>query len=168
MGFVVFAVMGLYLLISIGVVKGAIAYARERGKSVNLLLTGAAIHATGNALDNILTGNALDNVLAGGEGNDTYRFARQSGNDLLIDGGANRIALESGLVFADIAHCMTKSATIFFKRSRCSTGESKAPAALQSSWGWPRARSAAGCGNWPFAAPPAGNQFLRARLSPHT
>ena len=60
MGFVVFAVMGLYLLISIGVVKGAIAYARERGKSVNLLLTGAAIHATGNALDNILDVHVFD------------------------------------------------------------------------------------------------------------
>ena len=102
MGFVVFAVMGLYLLISIGVVKGAIAYARERGKSVNLLLTGAAIHATGNALDNILTGNALDNVLTGGEGSDTYRLARQSGDDLLIDSGANRIALDAGLDFADL------------------------------------------------------------------
>ena len=33
MGLVVFAVMGLYLLVSIGVVKGAIAYAREKGKS---------------------------------------------------------------------------------------------------------------------------------------
>lgn len=34
MGFVVFAVMGLYLLISVGVVMGAIAYARKEGKSV--------------------------------------------------------------------------------------------------------------------------------------
>lgn len=33
MGLVVFAVMGVYLLISIGLVKGAIAYAREKGKS---------------------------------------------------------------------------------------------------------------------------------------
>jgi hypothetical protein len=33
MGLVVFAVMGFYLLISIGVMKGAIAYAREKGKS---------------------------------------------------------------------------------------------------------------------------------------
>jgi Ca2+-binding RTX toxin-like protein len=69
----------------------------------NLLLTGNAITATGNALDNTLAGNALDNVLTGGEGNDTYRFARQSGNDLLIDNGANRIELESGLAFADLA-----------------------------------------------------------------
>ena len=33
MGLIVLAVMSLYLLISIGVVKGAIAYARERGES---------------------------------------------------------------------------------------------------------------------------------------
>lgn len=33
MGLVVFAVMGIYLLISIGMVKGAIEYAREKGKS---------------------------------------------------------------------------------------------------------------------------------------
>jgi hypothetical protein len=68
----------------------------------NLLLTGSAINGTGNALDNTLAGNALDNVLAGGDGTDTYRFARQSGNDLLIDSGANRIELESGLTFADL------------------------------------------------------------------
>jgi Ca2+-binding RTX toxin-like protein len=69
----------------------------------NLLLTGNAITATGNALDNTLAGNALDNVLTGGEGSDTYRFARQSGNDLLIDGGANRIALDAGLSLDDLA-----------------------------------------------------------------
>lgn len=43
MGFVVFAVMGLYLLISIGVVKGAIAYAREKGKSAKRWGWGAAL-----------------------------------------------------------------------------------------------------------------------------
>ena len=42
MGFVVFVVMGLYLLISIGVVKGAIAYAREKGKGTKRWGWGAA------------------------------------------------------------------------------------------------------------------------------
>ncbi|MBK9021013.1 MAG: hypothetical protein IPL72_13890 [Sulfuritalea sp.] len=69
----------------------------------NLTLTGAAISGSGNALDNLLTGNALDNTLAGGEGNDTYRLARQSGNDVVIDAGANRILLGTGLAFDDIA-----------------------------------------------------------------
>ena len=43
MGLVVFAVMGLYLLISIGVVKGAISYAREKGKSTRRWGWGAAL-----------------------------------------------------------------------------------------------------------------------------
>jgi hypothetical protein len=43
MGLVVFAVMGLYLLISLGVVKGAIAYAREKGKSARRWGWGAAL-----------------------------------------------------------------------------------------------------------------------------
>ncbi|HNI74603.1 MAG TPA: hypothetical protein PLX65_13940 [Accumulibacter sp.] len=43
MGFVVFVVMGLYLLISIGVVKGAIAYAREKGKGTKRWGWGAAL-----------------------------------------------------------------------------------------------------------------------------
>ncbi|MDF0673253.1 MAG: calcium-binding protein [Nitrospira sp.] len=39
----------------------------------NLTLTGsAAIHGTGNALDNVLIGNSGANVLTGGLGNDTY------------------------------------------------------------------------------------------------
>jgi hypothetical protein len=43
MGLIVFAVMGVYLLISIGVVKGAITYAREKGKSVKRWGWGAAL-----------------------------------------------------------------------------------------------------------------------------
>ena len=43
MGLVVFALMGIYLLISIGVVKGAIAHAREKGKSVKRWGWGAAL-----------------------------------------------------------------------------------------------------------------------------
>jgi len=43
MGLVVFAVMGIYLLISIGVVKGVIAYARKNAKSPMLWGWGAAL-----------------------------------------------------------------------------------------------------------------------------
>jgi hypothetical protein len=43
MGLVVFAAMGLYLLITIGAVKSAIAYARERGKSTTRWGWGAAL-----------------------------------------------------------------------------------------------------------------------------
>lgn len=43
MGLVVFAVMGLYVLISIGVVKGAITYARREDKSVKRWGWGAAL-----------------------------------------------------------------------------------------------------------------------------
>jgi Ca2+-binding RTX toxin-like protein len=39
----------------------------------HLVLTGdAAIHGTGNALDNMLAGNSAANILSGGAGNDTY------------------------------------------------------------------------------------------------
>ncbi|WP_300337528.1 putative Ig domain-containing protein [Accumulibacter sp.] len=52
-----------------------------------LLLTGAAIHGTGNVLDNTLTGNAADNLLDGGSGADT--LIGGSGNDTYVvdDGG---------------------------------------------------------------------------------
>ena len=43
MGLVVFAVIGLYLLLSIGVVKGAMALARNGGRSVKLWGWGAAL-----------------------------------------------------------------------------------------------------------------------------
>ena len=50
----------------------------------SLVLTGSAITATGNELDNILTGNELENSLIGGEGNDLLIGGK--GNDQL-DGG---------------------------------------------------------------------------------
>lgn len=43
MGFVVFVALGLYLLISIGVVKGAVVYARKSGKSAIRWGLGAAL-----------------------------------------------------------------------------------------------------------------------------
>ncbi|MDR6788105.1 Ca2+-binding RTX toxin-like protein [Sphingomonas sp. BE138] len=60
----------------------------------NLTLTGAAIAATGNALDNVIRGNALNNVVTGGAGNDTlyggggadrFVFAQGSGKDVIAD-----------------------------------------------------------------------------------
>jgi Ca2+-binding RTX toxin-like protein len=54
----------------------------------SVTLRGAAVHATGNALNNALGGNALDNWLLGGEGNDTLnggpgadRMSGGRGND---------------------------------------------------------------------------------------
>ena len=60
----------------------------------NLMLTGSAINATGNELDNQITGNAQDNVingaagndtLKGGAGNDTYIYNFGDGLDTIID-----------------------------------------------------------------------------------
>ncbi|WP_294196722.1 glycosyl hydrolase [uncultured Sphingomonas sp.] len=69
----------------------------------NLTLTGAAIAATGNALDNVIRGNALNNVITGGAGNDTlyggggadrFVFAEGSGKDVIADfGRGDRIDL---------------------------------------------------------------------------
>ena len=56
----------------------------------NLTLTGSSsIHATGNALDNILTGNNGANTLTGGAGNDTLNGG--SGNDTMIGGTGDDI-----------------------------------------------------------------------------
>jgi Ca2+-binding RTX toxin-like protein len=71
----------------------------------NLTLTGNAINATGNALDNVIRGNAKDNVITGGAGNDTlyggggadrFVFAAGSGKDVIGDfGKGDRIDLEA-------------------------------------------------------------------------
>lgn len=60
----------------------------------NLTLLGtAAIHGTGNGLDNVLIGNAGYNILTGGAGNDSiFGFA---GDDIL-DGGAGADLLDGG------------------------------------------------------------------------
>jgi Ca2+-binding RTX toxin-like protein len=50
----------------------------------NVVLTGAALQATGSAADNWLTGNALNNVLFGLDGDD------------ILDGGAGRDTLHGG------------------------------------------------------------------------
>ncbi len=71
----------------------------------NLTLTGMAISATGNALDNVIRGNARDNVITGGAGNDTlyggggadrFVFAAGSGKDVIGDfGKGDRIDLDA-------------------------------------------------------------------------
>ena len=59
----------------------------------NLVLIGAALNGTGNALDNVITGNALANVLSGGAGADFLNGG--AGNDTL-DGGAEGDVLNGG------------------------------------------------------------------------
>lgn len=51
------------------------------------LLGTAAIHGTGNALDNLLTGNAANNSLTAGAGNDTLDGG--AGNDTLVGGAGD-------------------------------------------------------------------------------
>ena len=62
----------------------------------NLTLTGSAVAATGNALDNVIRGNAQNNVITGGAGNDTlyggagadrFVFAGGFGADVIGDFG---------------------------------------------------------------------------------
>ena len=70
-----------------------------------LTLTGnAAIHGTGNALNNLITGNGAANTLRGGAGNDTLNGG--AGNDVLIGGaGSDRL---SGGAGKDIFHFDSK------------------------------------------------------------
>ncbi|HEY9692138.1 MAG TPA: calcium-binding protein [Oculatellaceae cyanobacterium] len=56
----------------------------SRANVENLMLTGSAVNATGNALNNQLTGNSGNNTLSGGTGNDT------------LDGGAGIDTLDGG------------------------------------------------------------------------
>jgi trimeric autotransporter adhesin len=60
----------------------------------NLTLTGSALNATGNSLNNILTGNSGDNTLTGDAGND--RLIGNDGNDTL-NGGAGVDNMVGGL-----------------------------------------------------------------------
>jgi trimeric autotransporter adhesin len=53
----------------------------------NLTLTGTAIRATGNELNNLIIGDAIDNILDGGAGNDTLNGG--AGADTLIGGTGN-------------------------------------------------------------------------------
>jgi Ca2+-binding RTX toxin-like protein len=53
------------------------------------LLGGGVIHATGNALDNVLTGNTANNSLTGNAGNDTLDGGL--GNDTLIGGDGDDV-----------------------------------------------------------------------------
>jgi len=59
----------------------------------NLVLAGAALAGTGNALANVITGNAGHNTLAGGDGDD--RLGGGAGKDSL-DGGAGTDTLSGG------------------------------------------------------------------------
>lgn len=65
------------------VVRASVSYVADAGVE-DVLLTGEAIAATGNLLDNRLTGNDQDNLLDGGAGNDTLIGGR--GNDTLQGG----------------------------------------------------------------------------------
>ena len=61
----------------------------------NLTLVGNAIHATGNALDNVITGNALDNVIDGGAGADT--MIGGTGNDTYyVDNAGDKVVENAG------------------------------------------------------------------------
>jgi Ca2+-binding RTX toxin-like protein len=60
----------------------------------NLMLTGSAANATGNALANLLVGNAFANILDGGTGMDTMRGA--GGNDHYLVDNAGDVVEELG------------------------------------------------------------------------
>jgi uncharacterized delta-60 repeat protein len=66
----------------------------------HLLLTGAAIHGTGNALDNTLVGNAADNLLDGGSGADT--LIGGAGNDTYIVDNSGDVVTESADAGVDV------------------------------------------------------------------
>jgi Ca2+-binding RTX toxin-like protein len=69
--------------LDIDTVQSAIDYTLLEGSNLeNLTLTGSAVNATGNSLNNIITGNAAANTLNGGAGIDT--LIGGAGNDTYI------------------------------------------------------------------------------------
>ena len=60
----------------------------------NLTLSGAAVSATGNELDNVVTGNGGNNLLSGMDGND--QLLGNAGNDTL-DGGLGADDMQGGI-----------------------------------------------------------------------
>ena len=60
----------------------------------NLTLTGAAVSATGNELDNVVIGNGGNNILSGMAGDDV--LSGNAGNDTL-DGGLGADAMDGGI-----------------------------------------------------------------------
>ena len=66
----------------------------------NLVLTGTAINATGNALNNVINGNGSDNSLVGGAGNDSLNGGANSATagDTLVGGlGNDTYTIDSAL-----------------------------------------------------------------------
>jgi Ca2+-binding RTX toxin-like protein len=64
-------------------VQSSVTYALAVGSEVeNVILTGAALNATGNEFDNSLTGNGYNNILNGGTGGDA--MAGGAGNDTYV------------------------------------------------------------------------------------
>jgi serralysin len=59
----------------------------------NLVLTGAALRGTGNALNNAITGNELANLLSGGAGDD---MLAGGGGDDTLDGGTGADSMAGG------------------------------------------------------------------------
>jgi len=69
--------------LDIDTIQSAINYTLLEGSNLeNLALTGSAVNATGNSLNNIITGNAAANTLNGGAGIDT--LIGGAGNDTYI------------------------------------------------------------------------------------
>jgi Ca2+-binding RTX toxin-like protein len=71
----------------------------------NLTLTGStAIHATGNALDNVLTGNSAGNTLTGGAGDDWLDGL--GGSDTMVGGTGNDtyVVAQTGDVVTELAN----------------------------------------------------------------
>ena len=89
------------------VVAGA-TYSLSGAAIENVILSGTtAIDATGNELDNLLEGNTGNNRLTGGAGNDTYRFAHGSGQDIVADtdataGNFDKLLIKSGVASSDV------------------------------------------------------------------
>lgn len=76
----------------------------------NLTLTGAAINAFGNALNNNLTGNSNNNVISGGAGIDTMTGG--TGNDVYYIDVAGDTVIEQAGEGADIVYSMAADYTL--------------------------------------------------------
>jgi len=108
---------------------------RDTGYVENLLLSGAAVRATGNGLANVLRGTALDNVLDGKGGND--RLTGRAGEDVFAfttkpNGSSNRDTITDFMPVDDTIRLENEIFTAFGSTGTLASGRLRSGAGVKT------------------------------------